>query len=50
MPAQQGWASEEVLHRFLGVRAGRKARYARLLVEALGLGAVPRPLDAVLEI
>ncbi len=50
MPAQQGWASEEVLHRLLGVRAGRKARYARLLVEALDLGAVPRPLDAGLEI
>lgn len=50
MPAQQGWGSEQVLHRFIGVRAGRKARYARLLVEALDLSAVPWPLDAVLEV
>lgn len=49
MPAQQSWSREEVLHRFLGVRSGRKARYARLLVEALDLDAVPRALDAVLD-
>lgn len=48
MPAQQGWSREELLHRFIGVRAGRKARYARLLVDALDLAAVPPPLDAVL--
>ena len=49
MPAQQHWSRVEVLHRFIGARAGRKARYAGLLVEALDLSAVPRPLDAVLE-
>lgn len=49
MPAQHDWPRERVLHRFLGVRAGRKARYARLLVEALDLAAVPPPLDAVLD-
>jgi len=48
MPAQQDWTREKVLHRFLGVRAGRKARYARLLVEAMDLAAVPRPLTDVL--
>jgi hypothetical protein len=37
-----------VLRRFIGVRSGRKARYAALLVEALEPGHVPEPLDAVL--
>jgi hypothetical protein len=32
----------------MGSRGGRKAVYARLLVEALDLGRVPRPLDGVL--
>jgi hypothetical protein len=32
----------------MGSRSGRKATYARLLVEALPLGAVPVPLDAAL--
>jgi hypothetical protein len=49
MPAQRDWTREEILHRFLGVRAGRKARYARRLVEALDLSVVPRPLTALLE-
>lgn len=49
MPAQRDWSRAQVLHRFLGLRAGRKARYARLLVEALAPTAVPRPLDAVLD-
>jgi hypothetical protein len=48
MPAQRGWTREAVLRRFLGVRSGRKARYAALLVEALPLGRVPEPLAAVL--
>jgi Overcoming lysogenization defect protein-like, TOPRIM domain len=48
MPAQRGWTREAVLHRFLGVRAGRKARYAALLVEALEPDRVPEPLTAVL--
>jgi hypothetical protein len=48
MPAQRGWAREAVLRRFLGVRSGRKARYAALLVEALEPERVPAPLAAVL--
>jgi hypothetical protein len=48
-PAQQGRTIEEQLHRFMGTRSGRKIRYGRLLVEALDLGYVPRPLNGVLE-
>jgi hypothetical protein len=48
MPAQRNWTREAVLRRFLGVRSGRKARYAALLVEALEPGHVPEPLAAVL--
>lgn len=47
-PAQQGRTAEEQLHRFMGTRSGRKSHYARLLVDALDLARVPRPLDAVL--
>jgi hypothetical protein len=47
-PAQRGRAIEAQLRRFLGTRSGRKIHYARLLVEALELGRMPRPLDGVL--
>lgn len=47
-PAQRGRPIEAQMHRFLGVRSGRKIRYGRLLVEALDLDRVPAPLDAVL--
>lgn len=47
-PAQQGRSVEEQLHRFMGTRGGRKIQYARVLVHALDLGSVPRPLDQVL--
>lgn len=47
-PAQQERTLEEQLRRFLGTRGGRKIQYARLLVEALDLNRVPRPLDRVL--
>jgi hypothetical protein len=47
-PAQQGRSIEEQLHRFMGSKGGRKIRYARLLVDALDLSRVPRPLDGVL--
>ena len=47
-PAQQGRTTEEQLRRFMGTRGGRKIHYARLLVEALDLARVPRPLDGVL--
>jgi hypothetical protein len=48
MPAQRDWSREEILRRFLGVRSGRKARYAALLVDALEPSRVPEPLTAVL--
>jgi hypothetical protein len=47
-PAWRGRATEEQLRRFLGSGGGRKIRYARLLVEALDLDHVPRPLDLIL--
>jgi len=47
-PAQQGQSPEKQLHRFLGTQSGRKSQYARLLVGALDLTRVPRPLDRVL--
>ena len=47
-PAWQGRTNEEQLRRFMGSGGGRKIRYARLLVEALDLTQVPRPLDRVL--
>ncbi|HSK24650.1 MAG TPA: TOPRIM nucleotidyl transferase/hydrolase domain-containing protein [Egicoccus sp.] len=47
-PAQRGRPIEAHLHRFLGIRSGRKVRYGRLLVEALDLDRVPAPLDAIL--
>jgi hypothetical protein len=47
-PAQQGRTIEAQLRRFMGTRAGRKMKYARLLVDALDLARVPRPLDRVL--
>jgi hypothetical protein len=47
-PAQQGVGHERQLHRFMGTRAGRKSQYAGLLLGALDLPRVPRPLDRVL--
>ncbi len=47
-PAQQGRPVEQQLRRFMGTRSGRKAQYAGLLVGALDLSRVPRPLDGVL--
>ena len=47
-PAWQGRAHEEQLRRFMGSGGRRKIRYARLLVDALDLTQVPRPLDRVL--
>ncbi len=44
-PAQRGRPVEQQLHRFLGTRAGRKIRYAQLLVAALDPGRVPPALD-----
>jgi hypothetical protein len=47
-PAWQGRPADEQLRRFLGTHSGRKFQYAPLLVEALDLTHVPRPLDGVL--
>jgi hypothetical protein len=47
-PAWRGRPTEEQLRRFMGSGGSRKVRYARLLVEALDLAQVPRPLDRVL--
>jgi hypothetical protein len=47
-PAWRGRATEEQLRRFMGSGGSRKIRYARLLVEALDLSRVPRPLDLLL--
>ena len=46
-PQWQGRPTESQLRRFFGSSAG-KIKYAGLLVEALDLARVPRPLDGVL--
>jgi hypothetical protein len=47
-PAWRGRTTEQQFRRFIGSGSGRKIRYARLLVDALDLTRVPRPLDQVL--
>ena len=47
-PAWQGRTEQEQLRRFFGTYSGRKIRSASLLVDALELTNVPRPLDRVL--
>jgi hypothetical protein len=47
-PEWRGRAEEEQLRRFLGSGGGRKVLYGALLVDALDLTRVPRPLDGVL--
>ena len=47
-PAWRGRSVERQLRRFLCSADRRKIRYARLLVEAVDLAQVPRPLDGVL--
>jgi hypothetical protein len=47
-PAWRGRSSQAQLRRFIGTHSGRKARYAQLLVDALDLTNVPRPLDRLL--
>ena len=49
---QSAWKGRplgEQLRRFMGSGGRRKIRYARLLVDALELDGVPRPLDLVLS-
>lgn len=47
-PAWRERTPEEQLRRFLGTYRGRKIRAAPLLVDALDLSQVPRPLDRLL--
>jgi hypothetical protein len=47
-PEWRGRPVEDQLRRWMGSGGSRKIRYARYLVEALDLAAVPRPLDGVL--
>jgi hypothetical protein len=47
-PAWRGRRIEHQLRRFMGSADRRKLRYARLLVDALDLAAVPAPLEGVL--
>jgi hypothetical protein len=47
-PAWRGRAIEDQLRRFFGVHSGRKIQSGALLVKALDLTHVPRPLDRVL--
>ena len=48
MPFHRGRTVDEQLHRFLGVRSGRKYRYAPLLVDALDSPELPPPLQDLL--
>jgi len=48
-PAWRGRPDQEQLRRFFGTRGGRKIQSAAMLVDALDLSRVPRPLDGVLE-
>jgi hypothetical protein len=48
-PEWRGRPVEEQLRRWLGSGARRKLRYACLLVDALDLDRVPKPLAGVIE-
>lgn len=47
-PAQHDRPRQQQLRRFLGTKKGRKIRYGRLLVEALGPEPAPAPLEDLL--
>ena len=47
-PAWRGRPTDQQLRRFIGTYSGRKIRTGALLVRALDLARVPRPLDRVL--
>jgi len=47
-PTWRGRTAEEQLRRFIGTTSGRKIQYGALLVDALDVTKVPRPLDGVL--
>ncbi|WP_204059810.1 TOPRIM nucleotidyl transferase/hydrolase domain-containing protein [Microbispora corallina] len=47
-PAWRAGTTHDQLRRFMGAGSGRKIRYSALLVAALDLDRVPRPLDLLL--
>ena len=47
-PAWRGRTPEEQLRRFIGTTSGRKIRTGAMMIRALELDQVPRPLDGVL--
>jgi hypothetical protein len=47
-PAWRGRTTEEQLRRFIGTHRGRKIQTAALLVRAVDLAQMPRPLEGVL--
>ncbi len=48
-PAQRGRPLDAHLHRFCGIRAGRKVRYAREIARILSPERVPPPLQALFD-
>jgi hypothetical protein len=48
-PAQRGKPVDDQLHRFAGTAAGRKARFAADVIDALPLDRMPPPLTALLH-
>ncbi|MBO0980249.1 ATP-dependent endonuclease [Microbacterium sp. SD291] len=48
-PAQRAWTIHAQLHRFAGTTAGRKARFAADVIDALPVERMPRPLMALLD-
>lgn len=48
-PAQRARSIEAQLHRFAGTAAGRKARFAADIVDALPVDRMPRPIVALLD-
>jgi len=52
MQNQPQWRDRDLadqLHRFIGVRSGRKVRYGALLSDMLDLSRLPRPLDLLMQ-
>ncbi|WP_370248461.1 TOPRIM nucleotidyl transferase/hydrolase domain-containing protein [Nocardioides sp.] len=49
-PALRAWDQHRQFRRFLSARSGNKARYARILADAVELDAVPSPLWEVLAL
>jgi hypothetical protein len=49
MPFHRDRRPEEHLHRFMGVRSGRKYRYAQMLAQAVAVDDIPRPLRSLLD-